>query len=290
MMRGMIRFISVLIGLLLITNAFSQGEIDDQKRILYKNERTFGLFLNSNGIGGDFTYAKRINARNHTLYQVELFSLNHPKEIKMSNSFYSNKSFVFGKINNFYELKGQWGQSSEIYRKNDAGSVSVRYFYSIGPTIGLLKPVYYEIYYSTGNPYEYYTRIEKFNTSVHQSNIYGKASFFEGFEEISVIPGASAKFGFTFEYSRRNININALEFGAGIDIFTKEIPIMANEMNQFFFLNLFVGYRFGKSIDISAAAQAQRERSSFWERLRERRKNNQRIKEQRNATRDQDDF
>ncbi len=162
------------------------------------------------------------------------------------------------------------------------------YFYSAGPTIVFLKPVYYEIYYSTGVPYEYYTKVEKFNTSVHQSNIFGKASFFEGIDEISIIPGVSAKFGFNFEYSRRNININAIEFGAGIDIFPKEIPIMATESNQFFFLNLFAGYRFGKSIDISAAAQAQR--TTIWDRLRERNKQRDIIREQRKAGRDQDDF
>jgi len=287
-MRRLRRLLPLIPGLLVFINSFSQGEIDNQARILYKNERTFGVFLSSNGFGGDFSYAKRINARNHNLYQVELFSLSHPKEIKMSNSFYSNKSFVFGKINNFYELKGQWGRSSEIYRKNDAGSISVRYFYSAGPTIGFLKPVYYEIYYSTGVPYEYYTKVEKFNTSVHQSNIFGKASFFEGIDEISIIPGVSAKFGFSFEYSRRNININAIEFGAGIDIFPKEIPIMATETNQFFFLNLFAGYRFGKSIDISAAARAQR--TTIWDRLRERNKQRDIIREQKKAGRDQDDF
>ena len=282
------RLLPLLIGLLVSASAFSQGQIDNQKNILYKNERTFGIFLSSNGIGGDFSYAKRINARNQTLYQVELFSLSHPKEIKMSNSFYSNKSFVFGKINSFFELKGQWGRSSEIYRKNDAGSISIRYFYSVGPVIGLLKPVYYEIYYSTGVPYEYYTKVEKFNTSIHQSNIFGKASFFEGIEEISIIPGASAKFGFTFEYSRRNVNINAIEIGAGIDIFPKEIPLMANESNQFFFLNLYAGYRFGKSIDISAAAEAQR--SSIWDRLRERREKAKSFREQRKAGRNQDNY
>lgn len=287
-MMRMRRLLPLMIGLLVYSNAFSQGEIDNQKNILYKNERTYGIFLSSNGIGADFSYSKRINARNHTLYQVELFSLNHPKEIKLSNSFYSNKSFVFGKINNFFELKGQWGRSSEIYRKNDAGSISIRYFYSAGPVIGFLKPVYYEIYYSTGNPYEYYTKVEKFNTSIHQSNIFGKASFFEGIDEISIIPGASAKFGFTFEYSRKNININAIEIGAGIDIFPREIPIMANESNQFFFLNLFAGYRFGKSIDISAAAEAQR--SSIWDRLRERRNTIKSLREQRKAAKNQENY
>lgn len=288
MKRGLTGLILILCGILVSTEVSAQGELDNQKRILYRNERTFGLFLNSNGFGGDFSYAKRINARNQTLYQAEFLYLKHPKEIKLSNSFYSNKSFVFGKTNSFFELRGQWGRNSEIFRKNDAGGISIRYFYSIGPTIGLLKPIYYEILYQTGVPYEFYTKIEKFNTGIHQTNIFGKASFFEGFDEISVIPGASAKFGFTFEYSRRNTNINALEIGAGIDIFPKEIPIMATEANQFFFLNLFVGYRFGKAIDISEAALAKRK--SFREILEERRRSKEILRQQRRAAKEQDEY
>ena len=281
-MKSGIKIILLVIwGFSFFHNVTAQGEIDEQKRILYRNERTFGLFLSSNGLGGDFSYAKRINARNQTLYQIDLLYLKHPKEIKLSNSYYSNKSFVFGKTNSFFEIRGQWGRTSEIFRKNDAGGVSIRYFYTIGPTIGLLKPIYYEILYATGVPYEFYTKVEKFNTSIHQSNIFGKASFFEGVDEISIIPGASAKIGFTFEYSRRDININALEFGTGIDIFPKKVPIMATEDNQFFFLNLFVGYRFGKAIDISDAARAGRK--TIKERLDERRKNKDLIRQRKEA-------
>lgn len=285
---GIFRYLLLIAGLLLITDVFAQGELDEQKRILYRNERTYGIFLNSNGFGADFTYAKRINARNHTLWQAELFYLKHPKEIKLSNSYYSNKSFVFGKINNFYEIKGQWGRSSELYRKNDAGGVSIRYFYTIGPTIGLLKPVYYEILYPTGFLNEYYTKVEKFSTSTHQSDIWGKAAFFEGINEISIIPGASAKFGFTFDFSRRDININAIEIGAGVDAFTWGVPIMATETNQFFFLNLFAGYRFGKAIDISEAAKARK--MSIQEILQERKTSRNIIREQKKASKTQDNF
>ena len=288
MKMALMKCLLLLAAILFFTDIHAQGELDEQKRILYRNERTYGIFLSSNGFGADFTYAKRINARNHTLWQAELFYLKHPKEIKLSNSYYSNKSFVFGKINSLYELKGQWGRSSEIYRKNDIGGVSIRYFYTIGPTIGLLKPVYYEILYFTGYQNEYYTKVEKFNTSIHQSNIWGKASFFEGIDEISVIPGASAKLGFTFDFSRRDININAIEVGAGADIFSKEIPIMATENNQFFFFNLYAGYRFGKAIDISEAAKAQRR--TLKEILQERKTSKSVIKEQRKASRVQDEY
>ncbi|MCK4922909.1 MAG: hypothetical protein KAS71_17790 [Bacteroidales bacterium] len=286
-MRRLFKYIVPVVFLAIYTDSvFSQGEFDIQAKILYKNERTFGGFLNSNGLGGDYTFSERINARDHQLYQVEVLMLRHPKEIKISNSYYTNKGFVFGKTNNFIEIKGQWGKQTEVYRKNDASGISVKYFYSMGPTIGILKPIYYEILYTTGVPWDVYTKIEKFTTSVHQTNIYGKASFFEGIREISIIPGISAKFGFNFEYSKDNKSLSALEIGIGADLFPKNIPIMAIETNQFFYLNLFAGYRFGKVIDISEAAKAE----EFRDKNRERKLSRKIRKEQKDAAKQTDEF
>lgn len=284
--RKVILLIPVLFLVFIPMILTGQGDLDLQRKTLYRNERAFGLFLNSNGIGADFSYAQRINARNHQLYQVEFLYLKHPKEIKITNNIYTNKSFVFGKINSFYELRGQWGRQTEIFRKNDANGISIRYFYSIGPTLGLIKPIYYDIWVSTGTPYTDYTKEEKFTTAIHQADIYGKSSFLRGINEISIIPGASAKFGFNFEYSKQDKILNAIEFGAGIDIFPKKIPVMANENNQFFYLNLFAGYRFGKVIDISDAAQAQKAR----DRKIDRKANRAITKKQRKAEKQQDDF
>ncbi len=244
-------------------SAFSQGEIDEQPKIMLKNEKSAALFLTSNGIGAGLRYGQRINARNQTLYDLDLMSVKHPKEIKLTsnNNYYSSRSFVFGKQNSFFELKGSIGKQYEMFRKNDKGGISIRYYYSAGPTIGILKPIYYEIrYYSPPTyppdpnykPYE----TEKFNTSIHLSNINGRASFFKGFNELSIVPGASAKVGFSFEYSREDAIIHAIDVGIGMDAFPKPIPIMATQNNSFFFLNLTAGYRFGKVIDVSDAARA----------------------------------
>jgi len=282
-MRKIVLYIISIVFLILpFTSILAQGELDTESKILYRNERSFGFFLNSNGIGGDYSFAKRLNARNHRLYQVEVLSLKHPKEIKVTNSYYTGNNFVFGKTNNFYEIKAQWGQQTEIYRKNDANGISIKYFFTIGPTIGLLKPVYYEVYYSTGVLYSGYTKVEKFTSAIHQTSIYGKASFFEGIKEVSLIPGASAKFGFNFEYSKQDKSINALEVGVGMDIFPKNIPIMAIESNQFFYLNLFAGYRFGKVLDIGEIAQSEKYR----EKMRNKKIGRKAIREEKKAERE----
>jgi hypothetical protein len=235
-------------------NAYSQGEIDDQPKIMLKNEKTGTAFLTSNGLGIGYRFGKRINARNQTLYDIDFMNVKHLKEIRLtsSSSYYSSRSYVYGKQNNFFELKGNIGKQYEMFRKNDKGGISIRYFYAAGPCLGILKPIYYEIIINIP-PQPNYTITEKFDITKAQ-NINGRASFFKGFKELSFVPGLSAKAGFSFEYGREEAMIHAIDVGMGLDIFPKSIPIMATQTHNFYFLNLTAGYRFGKVIDVSDAA------------------------------------
>jgi hypothetical protein len=245
-----------LILTIISLGVYSQGEIDDQPKVMLKNEKTGFVFLTSNGYGASYRYGKRINARNQTLYDIDFMNVKHPKELRLTSSYnaYSSRSFVYGKKNLFWELKGSIGKQYELYRKNDKGGISIRYYYLGGLTLGILKPIYYEIQYYSLN-YNY-VKEEKFNISIHQSNINGKASFFKGFDELSLKPGLTAKGGFSFEFGRDDKIIRALDVGIGLDLFPRSIPIMATQTNNFFFINLTAGYRFGKIIDVSDAAHA----------------------------------
>jgi len=234
---------------------YAQGEMQEQPRIFYRNERSVGLMLNSNGFGAGFRYASRINARKKTIWEAGFASIRHPKEIKINNNYsYSSRSFVFGKTNSFISIETGWGKQNEMFRKIDKGGISIRRYWSVGPALGLLKPIYYEVVKIGAGGYETnYLEEEKFNSATHQGNIYGRASFFKGISEISIIPGATARAGVSFEYSTSDITIHALETGVALDVFPRRIEIMATdiEKNDFLFLTLFVSYRFGKVIDQS---------------------------------------
>ena len=50
--------------------------------------------LNTNGYGIGGRYAKRINARKKTIYEIDLIGIKHPKETKRTTYYYTNnKSF-----------------------------------------------------------------------------------------------------------------------------------------------------------------------------------------------------
>lgn len=231
--------------LLTLESAFSQGEIDTQSKILYRNERTYALTLNSNGYSADFRFAKRLNAFKKSLYTLEFSYIKHEKEAKAPISTQQlGNGFVFGKLNSFWALRGGIGFQKELFQKQDKGGISIRYFYHVGPVIGFLKPIYYELDAdSTGH-----SAIVKFEP--HLSNIQRKAPFYDGLSELSVVPGAYGKFGFTFEFGKKDEVFRAIEAGIAIDAYIKVIPIMANNENHWLFFSFYISYRFGKVIDV----------------------------------------
>ena len=239
--------IVILIGLFVSNQyLYAQGEIAEEDKIFYKNERTFAILLNSNGLGLNFRYGKRLTALKKIIYETDLVNINHPKEIKLnSNQFYiSARSFVYGKVNQFYNLRLGIGIQNEMFPKHDRGGISIRRYYSFGADIGMAKPIYYLIT-TVDNPE---TQVAKFEDHLQPENIVGKASYFKGFNELSVIPGAYGKFGLMFEFGKFNETIHAIDVGALIDVFVKKAPIMASHNSQIF-LTLFASYRFGKVID-----------------------------------------
>lgn len=229
---------------------YAQGEIDEQQTVFFRNERSFAVLLNSDGLGVSYREAKRKNYLNKSLLEIELGTLKHPKEYKISNPYTTGTgTFVFGKLNSVFYLRAGIGHQREIFTKADLGGVAVRYFYSGGPVLALYKPIYYRVLYPVTTQ-EFEIREEKFEISIHDpSDIYSKASFFKGFDETKVLPGLFAKGGFNFEYSRQDKVIHAIEAGAQINAFPKSIPIMANTDNKAIFFSLFVSYRFGVIID-----------------------------------------
>lgn len=242
---------AIAIIIVLSFPAFGQGEIDDQKRIFYRNERTFAFMLNSNGIGANYRYGKRIDGFRKTLYEAEFNYLKHPKEIKATIQS-TQKNVIYGKENSVYTLKGAIGFQKELFQKRDLGSISIRYFTNFGPSLAFQKPIYYE-YYDANNATYYYGKFEEHSFS----SLNGRAPFTKGFNEISIVPGAYGKFGFTFEYSKIDEIFHALEVGIGLDAYVKPINIMATPAQDVLFvlpddqfiLTLFIGYRFGKVID-----------------------------------------
>ena len=229
---------------------FAQGDLNEQQKVFFRNERSFAILLNSDGVGLSYREAKRIDYLNKRLLEIDIGTLKHPKEYKVTNPYTTGTgSFVFGKLNSVMFIRGGIGRQHEIFKKADLGGIAIRYFYSAGPVIALYKPIWYRVLYPISlNEFE--IREEKFSSAVAlPQDIYSKASFTKGFDELKALPGLYAKGGFNFEYSKEDKVIHAIEIGSQINAFPKKIPIMASNDNKAIFFSLFVSYRFGVIVD-----------------------------------------
>ena len=252
------RFFFIIISWFCLSSyLFAQGEIDEQKTIFYRNEKSGSVSLTSTGWGINGRFAKRTTAADKYIYDIDFSIFRHPKEVKVPTSFtYSSNSFILGKLNVVFDLRFGYGKQKEIFRKFDVGGISIRRFYSFGPSLSLLKPIYYEVYnLIDGYHYKlaYYSQYsDALINSLSDSITMAKASFFKGFNEIKPVPGIFMKYGFSFEYSKQDIILHAIETGITLDVFTKKLEIMATKENYQFFISLFATYRFGKVYDPNA--------------------------------------
>lgn len=229
-----------------------QGELDKQQKIFFRNEKTLAILLNTDGYGLSYRAGKRIDYLNKRIIDIDFGTLKNPKEVRLSNPVYQTPgSFIFGKLNSVFFFRGGWGRQHEIYRKIDLGGVAIRFFYSGGPVLTFYKPIYYKILVPVSST-EFTIVEQKFDIKkLDPTMIYGKSSFFKGFNELKVVPGIFAKSGFNFEYSKEDKVIHAIEVGAQVMVFPRKIPIMATENNKAIFLSLFASYRFGVVLDPS---------------------------------------
>lgn len=241
---------------------YAQGEIDLQPKVFYRNEWSLALMLNSNGFGANYRYGLHLNAADKRLFEVDFAYMKDPKEQKTYvNIMNSTARYVEGKKNLAFDFRIGYGKQHEITRKHDVGGVAIRYFYNFGPSIVLLKPVYYNVGEASDRIIVPFPKPQKYDPNWQGQNIYviSRASFFKGFDDMGIDPGVFGKFGFNFEFGKHDRNIQALEAGLIGEAFIKKVEIMdftdssglqpKTAKNRQLFLTLFVSIRFGKIVD-----------------------------------------
>lgn len=247
----MLKYFTLIHFLLMALLTIAQGELPTETRVVTANEHSFLFALNSNGTMFSFQHGKRLDGFRKRTLDFDFAYIKHPKEIRVENPYYqSQKKFVFGKLYSMFALRGGIGKQKEIYSIFDKGGIAIRLHYSIGGTLGLMKPIYYQVVDSSkiSDNYEIiYISDKQFDYNIHQiSDIYSRSSFFKGLNETQLIPGAYFKAGMLFVFSEKQKAINALELGVLCDFFSKPIQIMATEKKERYIISLYIGYRFGK--------------------------------------------
>jgi len=243
----------LLLGLLpsLAMAQLPQGDIGQSgPQLNYFKYATGGLGMHNLGWYAGAKIGKSKSRLTDQIWEFDLWRTRHPKEIRMSNpQFINPRPYVFGKLNDLFLLHVGYGQQRLIFDKSEKSGVEVRYQWTLGPSIALLKPIYLDILYplSPGDPFNLTTRTERYDPNRHfENNIYGSSRFATGLNEIGVQPGFYGKAGLIFEWGAFTEEVRVLEAGLSVDCFPQRLPVMTATPNPQFFFSFYLGFQLGK--------------------------------------------
>lgn len=223
--------------------------------IVYNRETAFNFRLTTNrGFAAGMEFGRLRSYYRTTYFQLNLGEVKHTKEQRQSPppNVRSFRPFVFGKQNNFFVARAGWGVKRYYSEKAKQKGVAVGMSYSIGPALGLLKPYYLALAYtSPDNPRDQRVLHQKYSESnaavfLDQTRILGASPFTRGLGEISFIPGGNASIAFHMDWGAFDEVVKALEIGLQIDAFARRVPILVSEENSQLFFNFFINLQLGK--------------------------------------------
>lgn len=225
-------------------NTLSRQE--EEGVLSYVKQSAFGIQLRTNGYGIFYEHAKMKTPRFSQHYAVELTEIKNSKEEKLGTGNFFGNSFVYGKINNFYQFKLGYGQQYVFGQKGNKNGVAVIGIYQAGLSLGLLKPYYLQI----GDVNNNGTRDVKYDSAdsaafMDPSLIIGGAGLGKGWSELKVKPGAYVKAALRFDFGHYNESLEALEIGVSVDGYAQKIPIMVYNTSRQLFYQAHVAFVFG---------------------------------------------
>lgn len=223
---------------------------EQEVQLLYKNDFSFSAFVHTNGFGLNFRRGRHITGFKRGIFELEIANYKHPKEVRTVNErFDHSKGYFYGKLNVLHMIRPGFGTFFQLFGKQQRRGVEVSLITFLGATLGMAKPVYLQILKPdpTGQPHEYIVATEKYDPDIHRKeDIYGRAPYFKGFGEIKANIGGYAKAGLNFEHGNLDDDIRSLETGVILDLYPKEIPIMANEHNSAMFVTFYLSFTWGR--------------------------------------------
>lgn len=223
---------------------------------LYNRETTYNFRLATNRSFGFGMEWGRLRTYDKTkTLSLGISEMKHPREQKQNAApsvRRSSRPFVYGKKNSLFVLRSGWGAKRYFSEKAKQKGVAVGMSYSIGPSMGLLKPYYLTINLEgtsagTGRPTAVKYSEKNHDDFLNNSKILGAAPFTQGIKETSFLPGGTASIAYHMDWGAFDEMVKALEIGFTVDVFAKKAPIFVTDaQNQQVFFNFFLNLQFGK--------------------------------------------
>lgn len=220
----------------------------EEEGVLVFSKHTVGGFqLRTNGYGAYVELGRSRTPRFTNLYMLEITEIKHAKEEKVStNNIFSN-SFVYGKINNFYQANLGFGQQYVFGQKGNKNGVAVLATAHAGLSMGLLKPYYLNVDDpAAGSRDVKYDSEDSLLFLGAQNGINGGSGFTKGWGELKLRPGLFVKTGLRFDFNRFNETIQALEIGMSADFYPTAVEQLVYVKPNRLFFQGHIAFVFGR--------------------------------------------
>lgn len=217
---------------------------EEEGELVFNKQSVFGVKLVTDGYGLSYEFGKYQTNKKSLLFQIEFNEKRHPKEKKLSlfdGIGFSN--VIFGKTNNFYQLKLGVAQQLRIGGKGNKNGVAVSGIVGGGFSAGLEKPYLVNV---TVNGQEFRTTFPTIIDSGYTDKINGSAGVFRGWSSVKFNPGAHAKLAMRFDYGRFNETVTAIEAGVMAEYYSKKVSQLAYVKEKQFFLTGYISILLGR--------------------------------------------
>lgn len=233
--------------LLFISQSFSFGQehAPDETETLMRGDIILGVQFNTRGWGFAGSYGRQKNYKyKHTL-GFNVTNIRHEKEQKIyPDVLSSTKGYYYGKLNSLVSLRLTYGGKLVLFKSKRENGIEICTKWELGPSLGLLKPVYLRIDKTTT------TVDERYDPTLHNSaNISSRSSWFKGLGQAKFLPGAFLKVGVDFNFSPVKEAISGGEFGVMVDYFFSDgVEILYNNPQLNYFTGLYLQFNFGRRL------------------------------------------
>lgn len=216
---------------------------EEEGEIIFSKQSAFGIKLNTDGYGLSYEIGRFKSARVANIFQIEINEKKHKKEKRTSllNGFNFN-SVIYGKLNNFYQVKLNAGQQRIIGGKGNKNGVAVMAVYTGGLAVGLQKPYFVDVIDNAQQRYrKTYPEIID-NNYIEQ----GASGFTVGWDKVQPKFGLSTKGALRFDYGRFNETVSAIEVGLNAEYYFGKVAQMAYNPEKSFFFNAYISLLLGR--------------------------------------------
>lgn len=221
----------------------------EEGALIYSKQSIFGVQVRTNGYGLFYELGRLKTNRKTNIYRIDITEIKNIKEEKSQNGvngfIFLGNPYIYGKINNFYQVTLGFGQQYILGQKGNKNGVSVSVIYNGGLAIGLLRPYYIEVEDVSGSRTIKYE--DDKDLFLNRPLIIGGGGLGKGWGEMKVKPGAFVKTAIRFDYGRFNETVSGIEVGLSGEFYGEKIPILAEqEKDRQFFIQGYIALLFGR--------------------------------------------